>query len=281
MSDLPRFRAAVVPPKEPSGDALWFAFSGSEMLVAERGEGASHPLGAPCASALSALGLWPLRTQYLGTLDGKDSYAAELAVPVEPPPGHRLMDLRRLYNKLDPAEFHVAGVAFQIQYWDRSYRYCPACATPLELKEKERAKRCQRCAHDYYPRVTPATITLVHDGPRVLLTRQPRFPPGMYGLVAGFVEPGETFEECVAREVREETGLEVDGIEYFGSQPWPFPHQVMVGFMARYAGGEIQVDTAELEDARWFEATKMPQLPPKISIARALLDTWLARLASH
>lgn len=111
------------------------------------------------------------------------------------------------------------------------------------------------------------------------MTRQARFPAGMYGLVAGFVEPGETLEACVAREVHEETGVDIADIAYFGSQPWPFPHQIMVGFTARYTGGELRVDTRELEDARWFHRDALPLLPPPLSIARKLIDAWLARPA--
>jgi NAD+ diphosphatase len=186
--------------------------------------------------------------------------------------------LRRLFERMDPVEFDVAGTAFQVQHWDRVHQHCAACAGPLELAAGERAKRCRRCGTDYYPRIAPVAIVLVHDGPRVLLARSPRLPAGMYALVAGFVEAGETLEACAAREVREETAVEIDRIEYFGSQPWPFPHQLMVGFTARYAAGEIAVDRTELEDARWFDVAALPALPPRVSIARRLIDAWIARV---
>src|SRR5207247_4608684 len=131
------------------------------------------------------------------------------------------------------------------------------------------------CAATYYPRISPAAIVLVHDGPRVLLARPKHFPE-WYALIAGFLETGETLEECAAREVREETGVLVDQVVYQGSQPWPFPHQVMIGFRARYAGGDIVVDTTELDDARWFDVTSLPPLPPPVSIARAMIDAWAA-----
>jgi NAD+ diphosphatase len=118
-------------------------------------------------------------------------------------------------------------------------------------------------------------IVRVARGDSILMTRQARFPPGMYGLVAGFMEPGESLEGCVAREVLEETGVRVRNIRYFGSQPWPFPHQVMIGFTADHAGGEIVVDTSELEEAAWFDRGNMPMLPPPFSIARKLVDDWL------
>ncbi|KYF49186.1 NADH pyrophosphatase, partial [Sorangium cellulosum] len=210
---------------------------------------------------------------------GRPCRSAELAQGAPAPEGHAYVSLRRLHGRIDPELFDVAGTAYQVQHWDRAHQYCAACGAELEAGQDERVKRCVRCASNYFPRITPATIVLVEDGPRVLMTRQARFPAGMYGLVAGFVEPGETLEACVAREVHEETGVDVADIAYFGSQPWPFPHQIMVGFTARYAGGELRVDTRELEDARWFHRDALPLLPPPLSIARKLVDAWLARAA--
>jgi NAD+ diphosphatase len=274
----PRLVPAVVPPSAPPERALWFAFAGSDLLVAERG-GGDAPFAVPVARDLAALGLAPVRTQYLGTLDGAACFSAELAHGTAPPPGHQLLGIRALYGRMDPTEFDLAGTAFQVQHWDRTHLFCAVDGTALEARAHERAKRCPRCERDYFPRLSPCAIVLVHDGPRVLLTRQPRFPQGMYGLVAGFVEAGETLEECAAREVREETGLEVEDVRYFGSQPWPFPHQVMVGFFARHAGGTLTVDTTELEEARWFDASAMPQLPPRLSIARQMIDAFLRERA--
>ena len=263
----PGFERALVP---IPGDSLWFAFRGADLLVTDE----PSP-SVPLAADLEALGLAPLSTQFLGAIGGAPCRAADLDRRTEAPAGHRFASLRALHERLAPALFEVAGFASQIVHWDRTHQRCASCGAALEPREGERAKRCAACELDYFPRVVPAVIALVTDGPRVLMTRQARFPPGMYGLVAGFVEPGETFEACVAREVREETGVAIEGLRYFGSQPWPFPHQIMVGFTARYAGGDLVVDTNELEDARWFDRGAMPLLPPRISIARALLDAWL------
>jgi NAD+ diphosphatase len=260
------FVAALNAP-EDLAQALWFGYRGDELLVVAA-EPATVPAGATPPVPV-------VRKQYLGTLGGRPCFAAELG-PGEPPAGHRFAGLRFLHSKMPADLFEVAGLAYQIQHWDRRHQYCPQCREPLALRPTERAKRCNACAADFFPPVTPATITLVHDGSRVLMTRQAHFPPGMYGLVAGFLEPGETLETCVAREVHEETNLLVDELRYFGSQPWPFPHQVMIGFIARYAGGELVVNESELEEARWFERDSLPKLPPRISIARALLDHWLA-----
>lgn len=275
----PRFRPGLTAPAPgaPAAPAAWFAFRRDDLLV--RAPDGDPPFDVPVAPDLGALGLAPVRAQPLGELDGRPCFAAELPAGAPAPEGHAYVSLRRLHGRLDPVLYDVAGTAYQIQYWDRVHQACGACGGPLTLREGERAKHCPSCRLDFFPRVSPATITLIEDGPRVLMTRGARFPAGMYGLVAGFVDPGESLEACVAREVREETGLEVTDIAYFGSQPWPFPHQIMIGFTARYAGGELRVDTKELEEARWFHRDAMPTLPPPISIARQLVDAWLARTA--
>ena len=269
-----RFRAGYAAPA-PHAQIAWLAYRGSDLLV--RDPGGEEPIEVPIAADLEVLGLSPVRVQPIGELDGRPCCAAEVAPDAPAPEGHAYLSLRRLYGRVDQEIFEAAGTAFEVQYWDRTHQYCGTCGGALEKRKDERAKRCSPCEHDYFPKITPATIVLVDDGPRVLMTRQARFPPGMYGLVAGFVDPGEDLEACVAREVREETGLEVEGVTYFGSQPWPFPNQLMIGFTARYAGGELCVDTTELEDARWFHRDALPMLPPPISIARRLMDAWLAR----
>lgn len=275
-----RFRPGIGRPAASPAEIAWFAFHGDELLVRA---GASADGGdrfdIPVAADLARLGVLVVRDQALGELDGRPCRSAELAPGSPAPEGHAYVSLRRLHGRIDPELFDVAGTAYQVQHWDRAHQYCAACGAELEAGQDERVKRCVRCASNYFPRITPATIVLVDDGPRLLMTRQARFPEGMYGLVAGFVEPGETLEACVAREVHEETGVDIADIAYFGSQPWPFPHQIMVGFTARYTGGELRVDTRELEDARWFHRDALPLLPPPLSIARKLIDAWLARPA--
>jgi NAD+ diphosphatase len=168
----------------------------------------------------------------------------------------------------------------QIVDWDRNHRFCGRCATPTALVPGERARRCPACHTPYYPRIAPAVIALIEHGDRVLLARAAAFPRPWFSALAGFVEPGETLEEAVAREVREEVGIEVADVRYFGSQPWPFGRSLMVGFTARYAGGEVRVDGQEIVEANWYGADRMPQVPPPISIARRLIDAWLARQAA-
>jgi NAD+ diphosphatase len=270
----PRFRPTAAP-LEAAQDATVFAFRGNDLLVRLPSEGAAHAL--PSKRDLDTAGLIPVRTQPLGWLDDRPCFAAELPEETPLPEGLACLSLRKLHGRMDDVLFDVAGMAYQVQDWDRTHQFCSTCGERVLPAEGERAKRCGRCGVQYFPRITPATIVLVEDGDQILMTRGPRFPKGMYGLVAGFVEPGETLEACVAREVQEETGIEIQDIVYFGSQPWPFPHQIMLGFFARRAGGELRVNLDELEEAAFFRRDALPALPPPLSIARKLIDTWLSR----
>ncbi len=172
----------------------------------------------------------------------------------------------------------IAMRAVQMLEWDRTHRFCGACATPTELARGERAKRCPSCGLTVYPRISPAMMVLVTRGRQLLLGRGVNFPPGRYSALAGFLEAGETIEEAVAREVREEVNVEVTHLRYFGSQSWPFPNSLMIAFQAEYAGGDMRPDPAELADAQWFDVEALPQLPPRISIARALIESALEQM---
>ena len=177
----------------------------------------------------------------------------------------------------------AAGFGAELIHWLRTSRFCPRCAGPTTTDGNDWGRRCPRCTFQHYPRVSPCVIVLIHDdgstkdgdGPRLLLVRQPRFPPGFFGLVAGFVEPGESLEECLVREVAEEVNLQVGDLRYFRSQPWPFPHQLMVGYFARYLGGELRPDPTELAEAAWFKPDALPGTPPPISVAGQLIDAYL------
>lgn len=185
--------------------------------------------------------------------------------------------LMRLHGRVDEALWTAAGRAVQLVDWNRDHRFCGRCAAPTEMAAGERARRCPECGLQAFPRLAPAIITLVHrDDGRVLLARNARWPDAMFSCLAGFVEPGESVEEAVGREVHEEVGLDVGGLRYFGSQPWPFPHSLMLGFHARHRSGEITVDGDEIAEARWFGPDELPQIPGRISIARKLIDDWLA-----
>ncbi len=184
----------------------------------------------------------------------------------------------RLFGDVDEPPGRQPGRAVQLVEWARCHRYCGRCGTETVDSPGERARRCARCGLLAFPRLAPAVIMLVErDDGRALLARNARWRGDMYSCLAGFVEPGETVEAAVRREVREEVGIAVDDLRYHGSQPWPFPHSLMLGFHARYAGGDIRCDGSEIADARWFAPDELPELPGPISIARWLIDDWVAR----
>ena len=254
----------------PGDVALWFAFRDDQLLVGEE-----DARSVPTAAALEDLGMETTFRRELGSLDGLRCFAAEVAPDAEAPEGYEFRDLRGLWGG-DEDFFRVAGRAKQIVEWNRTHRFCGRCGAETVPGREELAKQCPRCGMVFFPRLSPAAIVLVHRGDELLLARSPHFPPGMYSALAGFVEPGESIEETVRREVREEVGVEVGDVRYFGSQPWPFPNSLMIGFIADYAGGELKIgDPLEIEDARWYRTNDLPELPPKVSIARAMIDAFL------
>ncbi len=183
-------------------------------------------------------------------------------------------DFRTLYETMDRAIFKAAGKAKQIVFWDAHSRYCPQCGVETFLLT-EIAKKCPQCGYEIYPPISPAVIVRIRRGDEILLVHALNFRKDFYGLVAGFLEAGETLEECVCREVREETGLEIENLKYFGSQSWPYPSGVMIGYTADYKSGEIKIQETELSDAQFFSRDNLPTLPDKLSIARRLIDDWL------
>ena len=186
----------------------------------------------PTAAEADALGIAPLRSLYLGELDGVPCRSAELPDDHEAPPGMAFRTLRDLYGRVDEHLWTLAGRAAQLVEWDRTHVHCGRCGSPTEHAPGERARRCTVCGHAAFPRLSPAVIVRVTRGDEILLARAQRFPGRLYSVLAGFVEPGESLEECVARELEEEVGIEVADITYFASQPWPFPHSLMIGFTA-------------------------------------------------
>lgn len=195
-------------------------------------------------------------------------------LPSRLPPGLSLSPLRPLFATMDALEFTIACKASQIAYWDDHSVHCPKCGAPTE-RFTTLGKRCTQCNFEIFPSIHPAIIVRIERGDEILLVRAHSFRGDHYGLVAGFVEPGESLEECVRREVMEETGLTVSDIQYYGSQSWPFPSGIMVGFTARYVSGEIRLQREELADAAFFRADNLPTLPDRMSIARHLIDDWL------
>jgi len=272
------FITGVLPPTGPAEPALWFLFRGSKLLVANEGERA----GVPRLLTPADVGLAPVRWQYLGRLDTAGTtthcFSAELSEETAPPPGMDFANLRALYPRLPEALFQLAGRAVQIVDWDRNHQFCSRCGAPTRDHIGERSKQCPACGLVSYPRLSPAIIVRVErnddEGRRILLARAQRFPTAMFSVLAGFVEPGETLEECVQREVHEEVGILVGNIRYFGSQPWPFPNSLMIAFVADYVAGEIVIDPVEIAEAGWFAADALPNTPLPPSIANRLIVSW-------
>jgi NAD+ diphosphatase len=274
------------------GEGHWFVFRGDQLLV-ELGPPDPRPSDDPRVRSRPSwarlplqknhnwLGSGAVRTLYLGRLAGVDCWTAELPkeapAPIE---GHSWEGLRTLFTVLDDAQFALAGRALQLVDWDRTHQFCGRCGARTEAKRDERARVCPACKLSAYPRVAPATMMLVKRGREILLGRSPHFPPGMYSALAGFVEPGESLEQCVRREVAEEVGVRVNNIRYFASQSWPFPHSLMIAFVCDWESGDIRPQEGEIEAANWFEVLQLPKLPSKISIARRLIDAVVEEVKS-
>lgn len=265
---VPRFVPVLTLPDDWSG-AVTIAVRGGEVVILDEHPDDVAP-GAP--------------RQVLGTLDGAACWAIDLDgdgvtdVVVEGA-ADGLLPLMGLYGRVDDLRWTVAGRAVQLVEWERTTRFCGRCGGPTEPADGERARRCPACGLLAFPRLAPAVITLIERDGEALLARGRTFPVPMYSCVAGFVEPGETLEEAVHREVREEVGVELAEVRYTASQPWPFPHSLMIGFEATWASGDIAIDEAEIVDAQWFRPDDLPMIPPGMSIARTLIDRWVARSA--
>lgn len=272
LLQAPGFVPLIAPPEAHEGDAWWFVFRGNAMLV-HRDE---TEVKLPFVAQPRDLGVEPLRTQYLGMLHGRHCFSAECDETAEPHDHLKWAGLRSLFGIIDDATFLLAGRAVQIMDWDRSHQFCGRCGTPTERKSGERSRVCPACGQTHYPRLAPVAMALVRRGPELLLARSPHFPPGMFSALAGFVEPGESIEECLVREVREEVGVEVDNLRYFASQPWPFPHSLMIAFHCDYVSGDIVPQEGEIEAADWFSRDRLPVLPHRLSIARRLIEDALA-----
>jgi NAD+ diphosphatase len=252
--------------------AHWFAFRGTDILVSRTEDAFSIPR----ASSLAHMGVADGPVHFLGLADGLPCRAVELPADAAAPAGWSFEGVRTLFGLIADSFFAVAARALEVLEWDRTHRYCGACGAATVTKEGERARECPSCKSLSYPRISPAVIVAVNRGEQILLARARRFPPGFYSVLAGFVEPGETLEECVMREVKEETSVDVKNLRYFASQPWPFPHSLMIAFTADWADGEIRVDETELVEANWYTVDALPHIPDPITVARRLIDNWIA-----
>ncbi len=266
-----RFIPHHLAPEVPGDDPLLFAFRGRELLVTQE-------LKLLSVSEIDAQGLKAVRTQYLGKLDERHCFSAELPEDADIGDGNRFANLHMLYGSFDEVTHAIAGRAVQIVEWDKTHQFCGGCAEPTELSKTDRSRSCPKCKIPMFPRLAPAMIVAVEKDDQILLARSPHFPPGILSVLAGFVEPGESAEQAVVREVFEETAIIVRDVQYFSSQAWPFPNSLMLGFQAKYESGEIQVDGEEIQQAGWYAADEMPSVfPGRISISQWLMQDFLAR----
>ena len=212
---------------------------------------------------------------YLGIKDDLLYYAIGVSSEITLGKGWISVPVRDLYGKVTDSDLALASYAVRILDFDHSALYCGRCGAKTRPLTTERARICSSCNHIIYPRISPAIIVLITKGDEVLLARSPNSPPGLYSVIAGFNEPGENLEQTVHREVEEEVGITVQNLRYFGSEPWPFPDSLMIGFVAEYAGGEIRIDNQEIEASGWFSRSNLPPYPSRASITNALIDAWV------
>lgn len=268
------FQPAVHPDQPPTEAAWSCVFVEGKLLLPEGLADAEALRPQP----LAVVEPWVTVRHYLGRLDGLDCWAARAEAV---PPGWRAVPLRAAMLAMPaPALLALAGRAAQVLEWERTHRFCGVCGSATETHASERARRCPACGHTAYPRLSPAMMCLVTRGRELLLARAANSTTGFYSALAGFVEAGESLEECVHREVAEEVGLQVCNLRYYGSQSWPFPNSLMVAYTAEWAGGDIVPEPGEIGDAQWFAPEALPPIPPRFSIAGHLIRDTAARLAA-
>ena len=264
------FRPGVVAPEDTDAPGLWMLVQRDRVLFREADAGLAGP---DVAARLPATGA----AHFIGTLDGQQVWTAGVEDEAEADEGWRFCDLFSVYGMTGEEMWMAAGRAVQVIEWERTNQFCGRCGIPNELLSGERAMRCPQCRLLRFPQLSPAIITLVHRGDDILLARSHRFPEGLYSALAGFVEPGESVEGALLREVEEEVGVRVKNLEYLSSQPWPFPNSLMLGFFAEYESGDLVLEEAEIAAADWFPVDSLPNIPGPISIANRLITTWVAR----
>lgn len=264
--NMTNFIPAVATILPETNKDIYFLFYNDELLVKSEDNKAI----IPSIQDLDNLKL--NNTQYVGSINGQNCFCGELKNNDFIPINMYFSKLKALTHHLSEDMFWIGGRAIQIVNFNNDYKYCGRCGTLTQKVEGEKSKKCPKCGLVNYPRISPAIIVAVVKEGKLLLAHNNQSPVDLYSVVSGFVEVGETFEECVVREVREETGITVKNIKYFGNQPWPFPNSLMIGFTAEYVNGEIQVDGKEIGHANWYSSTEMPRTPDSISIAKNLID---------
>ncbi|WP_291580984.1 NAD(+) diphosphatase [Bacteroides sp.] len=248
----------------------WFVFYKDQLLLKKQ----NNELTIPCNEQPPIPIPADAHVHEICTLEGHPCKAFTVSHPIEESDEYSMTGLRASYDFIPLKQYQTAGKAFEILHWDRHSRFCPVCGTKTEMKEPI-MKKCPACGNEIYPSISTAILVLIRKEDSLLLVHARNFKGTFYSLVAGFLETGETLEECVIREVKEETGLDIKNITYFGNEPWPYPSGLMVGFIADYAGGEISLQDEELSSGAFYTRDNLPELPRKLSLARKMIDWWI------
>jgi NAD+ diphosphatase len=249
-------------------NSLVFAFIGTKLLLID--------LKKLLYKNVQKMNLNISYVKYIGKIDNINCFALDIIQDERIISSAKLVSLRQLYSLLPDTQLKAAIYGFQIILWNRKNKYCGVCGSYTEERlPNVLVKYCPNCKEEYYPKISPSVIVAIVNNDKILLAQHKRVTNGMYTVLAGFVNPGESLEECIHREIKEEAGIEVTNIRYFGSQPWPFPDSLMIGFIADYSKGEIKPDYEEITDLKWFKPSEIPEWPDKVSIARALIDFFI------
>lgn len=270
-NNAPRVEILSQPPALIDGEVLWFVMCHGQLMVRFLQE---RPW-LPTHHKAEAYGLESYSPLYLGRLDHRHCFAVAVDDTYQAPEGYEFVSLRALFGQLDFAMASMAGRASQLISWRTNHQFCSRCGAKTTAHATESAMICGACDYTQYPRISPCIITLVIRGEEALLARNARFPDGFFSCLAGFIEAGESAEQAVHREVFEEVGVHLGKLQYYGSQSWPFPHALMLGFHSHYAGGEIVEDQVEIVEAGWFHYESLPHIPGPGSIARELIEAWV------
>lgn len=256
----------------------WFVFCKDSLMLEKLPDGTyTIPL---CEEVPIEKKAWTTSHHISPMPDGTEVYTLRIDAPVTDNPRYEMCGLRKSYYKLPRQLYLKAGKCQEILYWDENTKFCGVCGAPMKM-HTDISKRCVNCGKEVWPQLATAIIVLIHKDDEVLLVHANNFKGDFYGLVAGFVETGETLEEAVYREVMEETGIKIKDLSYFASQSWPYPCGLMVGFYAEYESGEIHLQRSELGDGKWFHHNDLPVIPEKLSIARKLIDHWIEGFPDH
>lgn len=251
-------------------EAYWFIFHKDSLLLSNENAPLSN-------AAVTEIKDRFLRQHLIAQFDNADIYCAELNDDVSIP-AINPVPFKKALSMLEESWYRVAAKAYAILDWDKTHQYCGKCGEKTRHQAGTVERVCTACGQAFYPRISPSIIVLIQKGNEILMARSHHFPPGVFGLIAGFVEAGESLEEAIHREVMEEVGITIKNLRYFNSQSWPFPDSLMIGFLADYATGELTINPIEIEQAGWYTRDNMPGRPSSISIGNKLITYWLEQL---